>query len=113
MKKKSIIGASIGNCVHVAGVIHFLDLAREEGYDTVFLGPAISPERIIEAVIEAEPEIVAVGYRLTPENAVPLVEELRRLAQRLPGGREVLAEMEQENEVPLVIPLGNRAFEGR
>ena len=103
MKKKSIIGASIGNCVHVAGVIHFLDLAREEGYDTVFLGPAISPERIIEAVIEAEPEIVAVGYRLTPENAVPLVEELRRLAQRLPeqphwlfGGTKPVADRVRE-----------------
>ena len=28
---KKLLGASIGNCVHVAGVVHFLDLATNEG----------------------------------------------------------------------------------
>lgn len=48
MNKKLIVGASLGNCVHVAGVIHFLQLAKQEGYETVFLGPAITPEVIIK-----------------------------------------------------------------
>ena len=50
MRKKKIIGAALGNCVHVAGVLHFLHLAEDEGYETVFLGPAVSPEAILKCV---------------------------------------------------------------
>jgi hypothetical protein len=36
---KKIIVASIGNCVHVAGIMNFLFLAEREGYATqVFRG---------------------------------------------------------------------------
>ena len=73
---KVAIGASVGNCVHVAGVIHFLDLAEKEGYKTEFLGPAVSIERLFEVIKAEHPTMVAVSYRLTPENVVPLLDEI-------------------------------------
>lgn len=77
MKKRGLIlGASIGNCVHVAGIMHFLRLAEQEGYDTEFLGPATSVKRLFDAIKEKKPEIVSIGYRLTPENVVPLLDEI-------------------------------------
>jgi methanogenic corrinoid protein MtbC1 len=66
---KKIVGASIGTCVHVAGVQNFLKLAEEHGYETRFLGPAVSIEKLIEAVKELNPDIVSIGYRLSPQPA--------------------------------------------
>ncbi len=77
MSNKCIVGASIGNCVHVAGVAHFLDLAHDRGYDTVFAGPAVKVDAIIALCQTHRPDMVALGYRLTPENVLPIVEELR------------------------------------
>ena len=34
MKKQLIVGAAIGDCVHVAGVVNFLNLAEQLGYET-------------------------------------------------------------------------------
>ena len=76
MSKKMIIGASIGNCVHVAGAVHFLNLAEDEGYETLFLGPAISVANVLESINEHKPTMVALGYRLTPENGVTIMHEL-------------------------------------
>ena len=76
MYKGKIIGASIGNCVHVAGAVHFLNLAEDEGYEVVFLGPAISVREIIDNIKEHKPDMVALGYRLTPENGVIIVRDL-------------------------------------
>ena len=39
MKDDLIVGAAIGDCVHVAGVVNFLNLAEQLGYETVCLGP--------------------------------------------------------------------------
>ena len=74
--KKLIIGAAIGNCVHVAGVMHFLQLAEEEGYNVLFLGPAVSIERLFDEIEKIKPDIVAVSYRLTPNNIHPLISEI-------------------------------------
>ncbi|MDI3546401.1 MAG: hypothetical protein PWR10_53 [Halanaerobiales bacterium] len=74
---KLIIGASIGNCVHVAGVLNFLRLAEEHGYKTKFLGPAVSINYLLDAVQEANPEMVAVGYRLTPETGYNILKRLQ------------------------------------
>ena len=76
VKKKLVIAASLGNCVHVAGAIHFLELAADEGYDTLFLGPAVKVETLLQQVRTLEPEMVSVGYRLTPENVEPLLDAL-------------------------------------
>ncbi len=75
--KQLIIGASIGNCVHVGGVLNFLKLAEEKGYKTKFLGPAVSIKYLLDAVQEANPEMVAVGYRLTPEAGFNLFKRLK------------------------------------
>lgn len=83
MKKRLIIGASIGNCVHVAGVAHFLNLAEDQGYNTIFAGPAVKAQAVIELVKQHSPDIVALGYRLTPENVVPVIEELKQRAASL------------------------------
>lgn len=80
MKKKLILGAAIGDCVHVAGVVNFLNLAEQLGYDTVCMGPAISVDAVLEKVAALDPEIVAVGYRLTPENCRNLLDELKAKA---------------------------------
>ena len=77
MSKGLIIGASLGNCVHVAGVVHFLNLAEDQGYETLFVGPAVKVDDILRLIEEHEPGIVALSYRLTPENAVSIVKELQ------------------------------------
>ena len=66
----------MGNCVHVAGAAHFLSLAEDEGYEAVFLGPAVSVETVLESIKSNKPSMVALGYRLTPENGVIIVREL-------------------------------------
>ena len=63
--KKRILGASIGNCVHVAGVAHFLDLAEQEGYETIFLGPAVSIDVLYENVYKYKPDILSLGERFS------------------------------------------------
>jgi len=73
---KTIIGAAIGNCVHVGGLHHFLKLAEAEGYQTESMGPAVSVNRILEVLEKDKPDILALSYRLTPEVAKNLFEEL-------------------------------------
>ncbi len=75
--KRKILGAALGSCVHVGGLHHFLELAKTEGYETTSLGPAVSVERLIESVEKEKPDLVAVSYRLTPEAAAALFEELK------------------------------------
>jgi len=74
--KKKYLGAAIGNCVHVGGIIKFLRLAEQEGHRTVFLGPAVGIERLVQAVADIKPDIAAIGFRLTPQNVEPLLQEL-------------------------------------
>ena len=76
MSKGMIIGASVGNCVHVAGVVHFLSLAEDEGYETMFLGPAICVDTVLDCVETHKPAMVGLGYRLTPENGEKIIREL-------------------------------------
>ena len=73
---KRIVGAAIGDCVHVAGVINFLRLAEDCGYETVFLGPAVPVDTLLKVVEQESPYMAAVGYRLSPETARPLLERL-------------------------------------
>jgi len=75
---RKIVGAAIGNCVHVLGLKSFLKLADEQGYATVFLGPAVPIEELIDAIIEHRPDIAAVSYRLTPAVARNLFAELKK-----------------------------------
>ncbi len=72
-----VLGASIGNCVHTGGIVNFLHLAEENGYTSRFLGPAVPVERTIECIKEFAPDLVAISYRLTPENARAVLEEFK------------------------------------
>ncbi len=81
MKDRLIVGAAIGDCVHVAGVVNFLNLAEQLGYETVCLGPAVSVDALLEKVADLDPALVAVGYRLTPENCRNLLGELAAKAE--------------------------------
>ncbi len=72
---KTVVAAALGECVHVAGVINFLRLAEAAGWRTVFLGPAVPLERVRAAALAEHADLVAVSYRLTPENGARLLGE--------------------------------------
>ncbi|MHA2084919.1 MAG: cobalamin B12-binding domain-containing protein [Candidatus Thorarchaeota archaeon] len=72
-----ILGAAIGSCVHVAGVLRFLTLAEEEGHETVFLGFATPIDELITQVKKYDPDIIGVSYRLTATSAAKLLEDLK------------------------------------
>ncbi len=72
-----ILGAAIGSCVHVAGVLRFLTLAEEEGHETIFLGPAVSIDELIVKAKEHNPDVIGVSYRLTAISAEKLLEDLK------------------------------------
>ncbi|HWI66095.1 MAG TPA: methionine synthase [Symbiobacteriaceae bacterium] len=67
-ERRRVLGAAIGDCVHVGGVVRFLQLAEQVGSEIRCLGPAVSIDQLIAEVQRWNPEIVAVGYRLTPES---------------------------------------------
>ena len=72
-----VLAASVGNCVHVAGVQAFLDVARSFGYETVFLGPAMPIDKLTGAIKQHEPDIVALSYRLSADSAKAIFDELK------------------------------------
>ncbi|HSJ85423.1 MAG TPA: cobalamin B12-binding domain-containing protein [Acidimicrobiia bacterium] len=76
MTDRLVLGAALGDCVHVTGVLNFLAACRRNGYHTEFLGPAVSVDRLVEEAAERRPDLVAVSYRLTPEAAERLLAEL-------------------------------------
>lgn len=76
-----ILGGSLGKCVHVAGVLNFLRMAEEHGYQTEFTGPATSIAEYIAAAQEVDPDILAVSYRLTPENAAVLLRDFKQACE--------------------------------
>jgi methylmalonyl-CoA mutase cobalamin-binding subunit len=73
MQRKVVIGAALGECVHVAGVSNFLRLAEAAGWKTVFLGPAVSIDEVLAAVRREKADLVGVSYRLTPETGERLL----------------------------------------
>jgi len=80
-----ILGAAIGNCVHVGGVNAFLNLAKGMGYEVEFLGPAVPIRQLVSAIKMRKPDIVALSYRLTPESATPLLQELKQELDKDPA----------------------------
>lgn len=71
-----MIVASIGNCVHAAGIYNFSVLARKEGYDVEYMGSAVPLKELVGGIIEFEPHVVALSYRLSEEGAFYLLKEL-------------------------------------
>ncbi|HOZ38132.1 MAG TPA: cobalamin B12-binding domain-containing protein [Anaerolineaceae bacterium] len=80
---KTIVAGALGECVHVAGVTNFLRLAELAGWRTVFLGPAVPIETLIEAAIRENADLVGVSYRLTPETGELLLAEFAEAAADL------------------------------
>ncbi len=77
VKKKRILLAAIGSCVHTAGVLNFVTLAEKAGYGTRFLGPAVALDDLVAAIREYRPDIVGVSYRLTSASARSLFQRLQ------------------------------------
>ena len=74
--------------MHVAGILNFLRLAESQGYHTEFTGPATSIADFIDAAREVDPDIIAVSYRLTPENAAVLLLDFRAALREAGPGRQ-------------------------
>jgi methylmalonyl-CoA mutase cobalamin-binding subunit len=81
---KKIVAASIGNDIHVAGLLKFLNLAKREGFEIHYLGGAVPIDKLIGATIEVNPDIVAISYRLGEEPLKNLLDELEDKIKKLP-----------------------------
>ncbi|MGQ9681587.1 MAG: cobalamin B12-binding domain-containing protein [Anaerolineae bacterium] len=79
----TLVGAALGECVHVAGVLSFLRLAEAAGWRTVFLGPSVPVQDVIAAAQREGAEMVGVSYRLTPETGERLLGEFCEAADEL------------------------------
>lgn len=86
---KTVIAGALGECVHVAGVSKFLRLAEQAGWNTVFLGPAVSPQKMLDTVRQVQADangdqvLVGVSYRLTPETGERLLGQFAEEASEL------------------------------
>ncbi|MBC7226824.1 MAG: cobalamin B12-binding domain-containing protein [Thermoflexales bacterium] len=80
---KTVIAAALGECVHVAGVMNFLRLAEAAGWRTIFLGPAVPVERVLEVARREKADLVGVSYRLTPETGERLLAQFAEAADDL------------------------------
>ncbi|MFN2285451.1 MAG: cobalamin-dependent protein, partial [Anaerolineae bacterium] len=80
---KTVVAGALGECVHVAGVMNFLRLAEAAGWRTVFLGPAVSVEALLEAARREKADLVGVSYRLTPETGERLLGNFAEAADDL------------------------------
>jgi len=80
---KTVVAGALGECVHVAGVYNFLRLAENCGWKTIFLGPAVPMEKILEVAQKEKADLVAVSYRLTPETAERLLADFAEEADDL------------------------------
>jgi methylmalonyl-CoA mutase cobalamin-binding subunit len=81
--KKTVVAAALGECVHVAGVSNFLRLAELAGWRTVFLGPAVSIQQVLESARKEHADLVGISYRLTPETGERLLGEFAEAADDL------------------------------
>jgi len=79
---KKIIAGTLGNCVHVAGIMNYLNLAQNEKYETEFIGIGKSVDELVQLIKEKEPDIVALSYRLTPEPLNKILEELKEKIEK-------------------------------
>lgn len=80
---KTVVAGALGECVHVAGVAAFLRLAESAGWRTIFLGPAVSVEQLLEAARREKADLVGVSYRLTPETGERLLADFAEAADEL------------------------------
>jgi methylmalonyl-CoA mutase cobalamin-binding subunit len=63
--------------------MNFLRLAESAGWQTVFLGPAVSVQDLLAAARREKVDLVGVSYRLTPETGERLLGEFAEAASEL------------------------------
>ena len=80
---KTVIAGALGECVHIAGISNFLRLAKNAGWRTIFLGPAVPIEKIIEIAKTEKADLVGISYRLTPETGERLLGQFAEAADEL------------------------------
>jgi methylmalonyl-CoA mutase cobalamin-binding subunit len=80
---RTVVAGALGECVHVAGVMNFLRLAEAAGWRTIFLGPAVPVEDVLNAARREKADLVGVSYRLTPETGERLLAEFAEEADEL------------------------------
>ncbi len=80
---KTVVAGALGECVHVAGVINFLRLAKAAGWRTVFLGPSVTIKSFIEVAKRERADLIGLSYRLTPENGERLLADFAEEADDL------------------------------
>lgn len=91
MKKDlRILGASIAGCVHVAGILKFLQTARDDGFKTSFAGSAMDIDNLISKINEFNPDILGISYRLSPESAVIAFKELLEKLKKITGSKKMI-----------------------
>jgi len=76
-----IIACSLEPCIHIAGVMNFLNIVERLGHQAIFLGPALSLEELFSNIDKYQPDMVGVSFRLTPEVARNIFSQLRVLIE--------------------------------
>ncbi|MCM8788393.1 MAG: cobalamin B12-binding domain-containing protein [Candidatus Omnitrophica bacterium] len=77
-----ILGATLGDCVHTAGILKFLEYASSSGHNCIFLGTRIKIPELVLKINEEKPDMVALSYRLTPEVANNIFKTLERQIEK-------------------------------
>lgn len=113
-KPQTVVAAALGECVHVAGVMNFLRLADQAGWRTVFLGPAVPVERVLEVARAEGATLVGVSYRLTPQTGERLLGEFAEAADdlRVAGVRFAFGGTPPVAERARAIGFFERVFDG-
>ena len=85
-----ILGASIAGCVHVAGMLKFLQTAKDEGFNVSFGGSALEIDDLVLKVDEFKPDILGISYRLSPESAIIAFKELLKKLEKKIEKKEII-----------------------
>ncbi len=111
---KTVVAGALGECVHVAGVMNFLNLAERAGWRTVFLGPAVPVEEFLRAARDEHADLIGASYRLTPETGERLLGEFAEAADemRQQGVRFVFGGTPPVVERARKLGFFERAFDG-
>jgi hypothetical protein len=112
--QKTVVAAALGECVHVAGVLNFLRLAEAAGWRTIFLGPAVPIEQVLQSARLENADLVGVSYRLTPETGERLLGEFAEAADNLhsAGMRFAFGGTPPVAEKAVLLGFFERVFDG-
>jgi hypothetical protein len=79
-----ILAACVGDCIHVAGILNFLQIAKDHCFNSDFMGPAVPITAIINQIKITHPNIIALSYRLTPKVGERLLKEFKTEYEKIP-----------------------------